>query len=191
VGYRDENGYPTGEWLTFKQAQALGANVKKAEKGTRVVFTKKLTIEEEEDTRDIFMLKTFYVFNAFQIVGLSEQPEDPKPEGAAAQFIAATLADIRHGGDKACYVPSKDFTNAAAVGFRKHRQLPLHPAPTKQGTGRGTKIASIVIFLDVLAISPTRPRNWWRSSQRRFCALTSASKGNCGTPDTSTIGSRS
>ncbi len=56
---RDENGYPTGEWLTFKQAQALGANLKKGEKGTRVVFTKKLTIEEEEDTRDIFMLKTF------------------------------------------------------------------------------------------------------------------------------------
>ena len=31
---RDEHGYPTGEWMTFKQAQAKGGCVGKGEKGT-------------------------------------------------------------------------------------------------------------------------------------------------------------
>ena len=31
-------------------------------------------------------------------------------------FIAATKADIRHGGDMACYVPSMDFVNMPPRG---------------------------------------------------------------------------
>jgi antirestriction protein ArdC len=34
-------GYPTHQWLTFKQALEMKACVKKGEKGTQVVFTKR------------------------------------------------------------------------------------------------------------------------------------------------------
>jgi antirestriction protein ArdC len=44
--------------------------------------------------------------------GTSPKEEVPKtimPEDAASTFVAATLADIRIGGDKAFYVPAKDY----------------------------------------------------------------------------------
>src|ERR1700674_3635668 len=41
--------FPTHAWMTFKQAQEKGANVRKGEKGTQVVFTKRLTVKDEDD----------------------------------------------------------------------------------------------------------------------------------------------
>ena len=38
----DKNGYPTHAWMTFKQSRDHGANVRKGERGTHVVFTKPL-----------------------------------------------------------------------------------------------------------------------------------------------------
>jgi antirestriction protein ArdC len=59
------------------------------------------------------MLRAFTVFNVAQVEGLKEpdaaQGESPPSAGAADAFAAATGADIRHGGDKACFVPSMDF----------------------------------------------------------------------------------
>jgi antirestriction protein ArdC len=99
--------------MTFKQAHGLGATVRAGEKGTHVVFTKKLTVKEEGDEeKQIAMLRTYAVFNIAQIDGLAIQapvvPDVPAHETAEA-FIAATQADIRHGGDRACYIPSRDF----------------------------------------------------------------------------------
>ena len=44
---------------------------------------------------------------------VAEKPLAPEPERHAAveAFIAATHADIRHSGDKACFVPALDFIN--------------------------------------------------------------------------------
>jgi antirestriction protein ArdC len=76
------------------------------------VFTKKLTVKEEDEEKQIAMLRTYAVFNIAQIDGLAvEAPvvlDAPAHETADA-FIAATHADIRHGGDRACYIPSRDF----------------------------------------------------------------------------------
>lgn len=63
------------------------------------------------------MLKTFTVFNVAQIDGLDEPPLppaepqiEPNPHlQQVGKFIAATGADIRYGGDRACYVPSRDL----------------------------------------------------------------------------------
>ena len=58
------------------------------------------------------MLKTYHVFNVEQIDGLPDIPTPAStvaPIEAAERFIAATKADIRIGGSKACYVPSLDF----------------------------------------------------------------------------------
>jgi antirestriction protein ArdC len=72
---------------------------------------------EDEERSIISMLRTYSVFNVAQIEGLPE-PEAPKPvnvEHEAQSFIKATSADIRHGGDRACFVPSKDFINLPEV----------------------------------------------------------------------------
>ena len=56
--------------------------------------------------------RAFTVFNVAQVDDLDVPQDTPEPpaEGAVEAFVAATGADIRHGGDRACYVPSKDFT---------------------------------------------------------------------------------
>ena len=38
-------GYPDAAWMTYRQALALNANVRKGEKGTHIVFTRKLTVK--------------------------------------------------------------------------------------------------------------------------------------------------
>lgn len=112
-----KNDWPTSDWLTYKQAQAIGAQVKGGEKSTRVVYTNKLTVGEGDEERRIGYLKVFSVFNIAQVDGLSQEAalnwdnavSRPNPEDAAAAFITATKADIRHGGDRAFYRPADDY----------------------------------------------------------------------------------
>ena len=113
-----ERGYSTHQWLTFNQAKEKGANVRKGEKATQVVFTKKLRIKdrETEEEKQISMLRGYFVFNVGQVEGLPEHPTTgstlPTPEERTAQvdcFIGATRADIRHGGYEACFIPSLDY----------------------------------------------------------------------------------
>ena len=64
-------GYPDPAWMTYRQALALDANVRKGEKGTHIVFARKLTVKKEEDEeRQISMLRSYTVFNVAQIDGL-------------------------------------------------------------------------------------------------------------------------
>jgi antirestriction protein ArdC len=115
-GEAADKGYPTHAWVTYNQAQDKGAHVRKGERATQVVFTKKLRIKEKdtEVEKQISMLRTYWVFNVAQIDDLPERhPELPDSTfdhlAQADAFIAATHADIRHGGNDACYVPSKDY----------------------------------------------------------------------------------
>ena len=108
------NGWPTMGFMTYRQAIAANAQVRAGEKGTHVVFTKQLLVGEGDDEKKIGMLKSFTVFNQAQIDGLpQEEPVEPLTEkqrdDQATRFIESTRADIKHGGDRACYVPSKDF----------------------------------------------------------------------------------
>jgi antirestriction protein ArdC len=108
----DSRSFPTNAWLTFKQALDAGGHVKKGEKGTQIVFTKRISISGDDDeVRQISMLRAFTVFNVAQVEGMEAllaAPETPPPR-AVDGFVSATGADIRHGGDRACYVPSRDF----------------------------------------------------------------------------------
>jgi len=109
------NNYKRHLWVTFRQAQYLGGSVRKGEKSTHVVFTKKLVVQDDElQQKMLGMLRDYSVFNVEQVDNL---PEPPKPKEVAQHeineavehFIDRMGADIRHGGDKACYVPSLDF----------------------------------------------------------------------------------
>jgi antirestriction protein ArdC len=110
----DSNGYPTHAWMTFKQAETRGAHVRKGERGTHVVFTKLVDVKGDDDEIERrSMLREYTVFNVAQIedFAMTETPLPPESErlAAAEAFVAATKADIRYGGDKACFVPSLDF----------------------------------------------------------------------------------
>jgi antirestriction protein ArdC len=118
-----ECGYTSSKWMTYRQAQALGAQVRKGEHGTTVVYAK--TIERAEDEPEtgketverIPLLRAYTVFNTEQIDCLPTQPEvQPTDviEPASSRidrvdaFVAATTATIVHKGDRACYIPSAD-----------------------------------------------------------------------------------
>ena len=108
---REEQGYPTPEWMTFKQAQANGGCVRKGEKGTHVIFAKPLTLNEgEDDERKIFTHRVFTVFNVAQIDGLSKEEEVLQlPPDEPSIFIAKTQADSGSVEDMAGCIPSKDY----------------------------------------------------------------------------------
>jgi antirestriction protein ArdC len=108
----DTCGFPTNAWFTFKQALDAGGHVKKGAKGTQIVFTKRISITDGDDEeRRISMLRAFTVCNVAQVEGIEAllAIQEPPPPGAVDTFVAATAADVRDGGDRACYVPSRDF----------------------------------------------------------------------------------
>jgi antirestriction protein ArdC len=70
------NGYAAPIWMTYKQAQELGANVRKGEHGSLVVYantiSKTETNEQGEDIeREIPFMKGYTVFNVEQVDGLA------------------------------------------------------------------------------------------------------------------------
>lgn len=119
-----EHGFPGQSWLTFRQALALGGNVRKGERGTTVVYADRFVPDDEkrrvretgEEAQAIPFLKRFIVFNAAQCENL---PEDvaivaapPLPgliEPRVEALIRATEIDFRIGGNRAFYVPALDY----------------------------------------------------------------------------------
>jgi antirestriction protein ArdC len=116
--------YRTQRWLTYRQAQAVGGNVRRGEKGTIVCYADRFTPREEEErareqgreARQLAFLKRFTVFNVDQCEGLPAQltdaPEFPAERETiphAEALIAATGANFRIGGDMAFYSPAGDF----------------------------------------------------------------------------------
>lgn len=117
-----ERRYAAPIWMTFKQADELGAHVRKGETGSPVVYADTLTRTEpdeatgEDRTQAIPFLKAYTVFNVEQIEGLpahfyaqAETTANPDQRIAEADtFFSATAADIRHGGSSAYYVIGED-----------------------------------------------------------------------------------
>ena len=113
-----EKGYAQGKWLTFRQAHALGAHVRKGEHAEHIVFassTAKKGGGDEEERRYRF-LKFHAVFNVAQVdelpANVYQVPEPrPLPEAleGADRFITALGARVRHGGSQAAYAPERDF----------------------------------------------------------------------------------
>lgn len=118
-----EGGYSTAQWVTYRQAAQAGAQVRKGEKGAMVVFWKKLDPKADaadtDEDRPRFVLKHYTVFNLDQIDGLDHlrQPADShtwQTHQRADAAIAQTGADIRHGGNRACYAPTLDYITLPA-----------------------------------------------------------------------------
>lgn len=112
-------GYEENTWMTYRQAQDLGAKVRKGEKGTLVVKYGTFTPKEREDDEDcsIPYLKGYTVFNVEQIENLparffspaDELPRAPVPHIETVEtFVKNTGASVTYGGTKACYRPNCD-----------------------------------------------------------------------------------
>lgn len=114
----------TQTWLTYRQAQKLGAQVRKGERGTAICYAETFTPKAEAEraaqdgdtAQKIGYLKRYTVFNADQCEGLPAkffETTEPLPERQiiprAEKLIEATGAEYRIGGDKAFYAPYEDF----------------------------------------------------------------------------------
>ena len=127
-----EQGYQSNEWATYKQWQEKGAQVRKGEKSSTVVFWKindkdeadetsegsnGNSGDEAEDSSRRILARGYFVFNASQVDGYTPPPL-PQIEPTTVQgnernalveaFFSATGASVQHGGNRAFYRPSSD-----------------------------------------------------------------------------------
>ena len=118
-----EKNYNPIYWMTFKQARALGGQVRKGEKATSIFYSGTIKEEKEdsnnEEEKFKRFMKSYAVFNVQQIDSLPEKyytkieksTEDvtidklPKVEN----FILNTKAKINHGGNRAYYSETEDY----------------------------------------------------------------------------------
>ena len=119
-----QKGFSTPSWVTFNQAKGLKGTVRKGEKGTDVVFykrlakTKKLNLADEVmvEEQAFWVLRTYTVFNLDQVEGLdhlkakSEAVEPFEAIEEADGLLVDSHAEIRHESiDRAFYSPGMDF----------------------------------------------------------------------------------
>ena len=111
------NGYAEQRWATYRQWASLGAQVRRGQTGSLVVFYKELAQDRSEqaanDNARRFVAKGSFVFNIAQVTGVKRVDQLPQggfdPIAQADRFIVASGIPIEHTGDHACYIPSRDL----------------------------------------------------------------------------------
>jgi antirestriction protein ArdC len=111
--------YELPYWLTYKNAQEKGGNVKKGEKGHIVVFWQQIVQEDEDNPEEepkVFGFYRYYkVFNAAQIEGMEFPPlsDNEHTPIEAAELAIKEMPNppkMTFGGD-AWYAPKPDKVN--------------------------------------------------------------------------------
>ena len=113
-----------GEWLTYKQAQEAGGQVRKGEKGSVVVFWKiDAKADKDKDTGEMKVkqfpiLKYYYVFHTDQCDGIEQKHKEPvftsldpiaEAERVLNDYSARCHVPIIHEkSNRAFYRPSED-----------------------------------------------------------------------------------
>src|SRR5437016_3975154 len=117
----EAKGYESGEWGTYRQWQDRGAQVRKGEKSTTVVFWKfaHASGESQDGAEDtpasssrLLFTRGYSVFNAVQVDGYTSKADPDttvleRIEQAEA-FFRGIGANLRHGGNQAFYAVSDD-----------------------------------------------------------------------------------
>jgi antirestriction protein ArdC len=112
-------GYSSDLWLTYKQAEELGGQVRKGEKAAPVVFWKILDVackvNPDNDPKKIPLMRTYSVFNLEQIDGIAIpaiEEREPVDVLDAERIILDSYIDrpsvTNVRGDRAYYAPSLD-----------------------------------------------------------------------------------
>jgi antirestriction protein ArdC len=125
----DMMGYASPYWMTYRQADALGGQVRRGQRSTIAIFYKSYGKQVEDPatgepaTEARRVLKSYPIFNTDQIDGL---PARFRPAPAAARPVDADrLAELtaffetipavtRHGGSDAFYDPIADYIQLPA-----------------------------------------------------------------------------
>lgn len=111
--------YQHGLWGTYRQWQDRGAQVRKGEKSSLIVFYREFDSDgdddqsSDDDRRRRCMARASRVFNIAQVDGyvIDEPTTDDNRVDAIASaetFVASTGARIAEGGDRAFYNPRED-----------------------------------------------------------------------------------
>lgn len=138
--------YASPLWGSLAEINARGGHVLKGEKATPVVFGKVYRTKED---KDIFVLKHFPVFNVEQCRGL-DLPALPQTTWAhtplehCAKLVGnyPQAPSIVHGGDSACYSPSRDVVSMpdlARFPVREHYYSTLFHELT-HSTGHASRL---------------------------------------------------
>lgn len=129
-----ENGFRHNAWLTYKQAQQLGGQVKKGSRSQMCVFFKveeKRQLNEstgEEDVKVFCPRIPFYLFNVDQVDGLdlsvmakpAVTTADVRSNAVTAlvnRQCEQTQLTFRHSGNSACYSPGLDLIRMPEGNF--------------------------------------------------------------------------
>ena len=111
-------GRRSGQWASYRQWQHLGAQVRKGEHGTIIVFFKEVEREDfgepnGEVDRPKLIARASRVFNAEQVDGWEGAETKPSESvetiAEVLGLVLATNADIRHGAEMACYRRVGDY----------------------------------------------------------------------------------
>lgn len=128
--HMDSNGFTDSRYLTANQINTLGGHFK-GQRPVRILFAApreskrkrrrkdraEPALEEEEDddtTETRMVFKLYNVWNVEQVQGVTLSPEPAPPtlnvtQPAAHAFMQALGADIKHGGTRASYHPTRDL----------------------------------------------------------------------------------
>ncbi|RQW39267.1 ArdC family protein [Novosphingobium sp. LASN5T] len=114
-------GFSSGRWASYRQWQALGAQVRKGEQSTTIVFWKiNQRGDDSEDPdgdentqgRPRMFARGYSVFNEAQVDGYTAPVIELLSEETRLQNADAFWANLGiltcHGGNEAFYVPSED-----------------------------------------------------------------------------------
>lgn len=184
-----EGGYASPYWMTYTQTTERGAQVRKGERTSLVVYAGAIertaqTDNGEEVERRIPFMKGYNVFNTDQIDGLpAHYCVRPAPQGEpsariahADAFFANLGADIREGGNSAFYRIDQDLSSS-------HPSRPsFRPRPTRArwrmnaSTGRATPAALTATLAASNGAAKAMP---WRKSW--------PNSGACSWPPTSAL----
>ena len=116
-------GYTSPYFLTFNQANRVGAHVRKGERGYPVIFWKfgerEVQDAGETVTRSSVLCRYYTVFNVTQVDGLDVpqgmlEPVAPSDPIAECEQLLAGYAgrpEVRHGSDGAWYSPRFDVVS--------------------------------------------------------------------------------
>lgn len=121
-------GFISDYWATYRQWQSLGSQVTRGERGSIIVFYKKLeaNTDEDDEGRDqapMLFARASRVFNAEQVSGWKPPvPEVPSRMDTLAEvedFIQRIGAVIEHGGHEAYYDRRYDMIKVPKRGMFK------------------------------------------------------------------------
>lgn len=122
----ESQGYATPVWASYRQWAELGAQVRKGERSSLVVFYKEYDAhpnpDDAGDDGRRRVARASHVFNAAQVDGFAAAAA-PEPLGPIARievadrFFAHVGARIEHGGDRAYYRPSTDHIQMPDEGL--------------------------------------------------------------------------